>query len=107
VDNLSFDQLPQAVSQLRQKIDYLIALLEKNADSKGDQWFDLDGLCKYLPEKPVKATIYKYVQDRTIPFHKKSKKLFFLKSEIDAWLCASRKKTIVEINSEIDYLLRK
>ncbi|MFC2080372.1 helix-turn-helix domain-containing protein, partial [Bacteroidota bacterium] len=51
-------------------------------------------------EKRSKATFYGYIHNRSIPFHKRSKKLVFLKSEIDDWLKAGRRKTRSEIESE-------
>ncbi len=78
--------------------------------ANSDRWFNLDELCNYLPDKPAKQTIYGYVSAGLIPVHKHqgSKKLRFLKSEIDAWLKSGRKKTIAEIESESDdYLINK
>ncbi len=72
-----------------------------------DRWLNLSGVCEYLPNKPVKATIYGYVSKRLIPFHKKGRELFFLKSEIDAWLKEARKKTEKEIAAEADSYLAK
>jgi hypothetical protein len=73
-----------------------------------DRWFDLTELCSYLPDKPVKPTVYGWVHNSLIPCHKKGKKLFFLKSEIDNWLKAGRKKTLAETAAEADnYLTRK
>lgn len=51
-----------------------------------DRWFTLGELKEYLPDKPVSATVYGWVQLRKIPNHKSGKKLRFLKSEIDLWL---------------------
>jgi len=67
-----------------------------------DTWFDLPGLCQYLPDKPAKPTVYAKVQGRLIPFHKKGQKLFFLKSEIDAWLKTGRRSTALEIEAKAD-----
>ena len=50
-----------------------------------DIWFDINQLCGYLPEKPSKGCVYAWVAARKIPFHKRGKKLLFLKSEIDSW----------------------
>ncbi len=71
-----------------------------------DQWFDLSELCNYLPEKPAKPTVYGWVHSSIIPFHKKSKKLFFLKSEIDVWLKTGRRKTVAELAGEADAYLQ-
>ena len=73
-----------------------------------DRWFDLTELCNYHPDKPTKATVYGWVNSRTIPVHKGGKKLRFLKSEIDSWLRQGRKKTLTEISCEAEtYLLTK
>jgi len=96
----TFEQLPKTVAQLFEKVNNIERLLlEKgnNTLQQVDRWFDLNQLCDYLPDKPARATIYGYVHALKIPFHKKSKKLFFLQSEIDAWLKDGRKQTRDEI----------
>ena len=104
MDKLSFENLPAAVSILLEKVSNIEMQLQKSSGQKpdSDTWFDLSGLCQYHPDKPAKPTVYAYVQNRTIPFHKKGKKLFFLKSEIDAWLKTGRRSTALEIQSEVD-----
>jgi hypothetical protein len=73
-----------------------------------DRWFDLNELCNYLPDRPKKPTVYGWIHNSLIPYHKRAKKLFFLKSEVDTWLKAGRIKTISEIRSETDsYLVKK
>ena len=48
-------------------------------------------------------TLYGKVSHRQIPFCKPpgSKKLIFLRSELDAWLAQGRKKTVKEMAEEI------
>ncbi len=71
-----------------------------------DQWFDVDELCQYLPDKPKRATVYAWVSDGLIPVHRSSKKLRFLKSDIDVWLKQGKKKTQTEIQTEAkNYIL--
>ena len=65
-----------------------------------DRWFDLTELCNYHPDKPSKPTVYGWVYAQSIPFHKSSKKLRFLKSEIDNWLLQGRRMTNAEIDKE-------
>lgn len=52
-----------------------------------EQRFNIKELCEYLPTKPKKQTVYGWVSAKPakIPFHKKGE-LYFIKSEIDAWL---------------------
>ena len=105
MEQLSFDRLPEAVAQLYRKLSNIESLLyQQNNSSKlnEDRWFDLEELMAYDPEKRSKPTFYRYVQEQSIPFHRKGKKLTFLKSEIDHWLKGGRVKTIEEIAEEAE-----
>jgi len=97
---------------IESRLDNIEALLNELKQSKQapeapdpDRWMDLNELCKYLPEKPKPATIYKNIKD--IPHHKGRKKLRFLKSEIDAWLKQGRRMTTDEIKNEADRYIDK
>lgn len=105
---VTFEQLPKAVTQLCEDIAFIKLHLVKEAGKKqpdSDRWFNLSELCDYLPDRPAKATIYGKVSSSTIPCHKGSKKLRFLKSEIDAWLMQGKKKTNAELQTETDIFL--
>lgn len=110
------DGLPKAVHSLREEfreeikeIKSLLFSLTNRTQSKADQWLDLVELCNYLPDKPVPQTVYRWVHEKTIPFHKAEgqKKLRFLKSDIDAWLMNGRQHTVKEIDAETDNFLSK
>jgi len=104
-ESLTLESLPRAFAQfLTEWQDAKKVLLQGGNTNPPptDTWFDLPGLCQYLPDKPAKPTIYAKVQGRLIPFHKKGKKLFFLKSEIDAWLKTGRRSTAIEIEAQAD-----
>jgi len=66
-----------------------------------DEWFNIGELCKYLPDKPAKNTVYGWVSKRLIPYHKKGKSLSFLKSEIDGWLKDGLRITASQMTKEI------
>src|SRR5688572_10897820 len=100
MENLTFENLPVAVSKLLEKVTHLESLLTNQASQTApatDRWFSLDELCAYLPGKPAKATIYGKVHSREIPHKKVGKRLAFLKSEIDNWLKGQGRKTSSEI----------
>ncbi len=78
-----------------------------HTESSGDQWMNIEELCKYLPDHPCKNTIYKWKRKGIIPFHKRSKHLYFLRSEIDAWLKSKRGLTKSEMESIVNVDIRK
>ncbi len=90
---ITHDNLPLAVQYLTGQVDHLIELLMEKDVAKGDIFFNLEQLCAYRPDKPSKSTVYAEVSRGDIPHIKKSKKLIFLKSSIDAWIIESQKKT--------------
>lgn len=68
---------------------YQLKILISNLTSPGAKnWMNLKELCLYLPDHPSKNTVYAWVGQSKIPYHKPkgSKKLRFLRDEIDAWL---------------------
>ena len=65
-----------------------------------DKWMNIRELCEYLPEKPKIQTVYSWCSSSLIPVNKKSKRLYFLKSEIDLWLKSGRRKTFAEMQAE-------
>ena len=79
---------------------------QRQQPTETDRWFDLTELCDYLPDKPKKPTVYGWVHHRLIPVHKGTKKLRFLKSEIDNWIKQGRKKTLAETAIEADQYLK-
>jgi hypothetical protein len=107
---LLFEEIPRLIQELQQKVDRQTRLLEqivRNNLPETDTWFDVDQLSKYLPDHPVKKTIYKKVEQNIIPYHRRSdgKTLYFLKSEIDLYLKEGKQKSRTEIEEEVDDLL--
>ena len=65
-----------------------------------DQWMNLKDLCEYLPSHPAEQTVYGWTSCHQIPFHKRGKRIMFLKSEIDAWLHDGKRKSQKELAEE-------
>lgn len=88
-DPVTFDSLPDAVSQLMKEVGEMKTMLQGIAarDAQPSKhWMSVDDLIMYLPGKPARQTIYSWVWKKAIPYHKAGAKLQFLKSEIDAWI---------------------
>lgn len=108
--NLTPETLPKAFTFLTTEVSEIKRmLLEKSNEQPADpdRWFDLNELCNYLPDKPAKATVYRWVHLCAIPHYKGAKKLRFLKSEIDLWLKTGSRKTVFELSSEAAACLKK
>jgi len=103
-DSITFEQLPQAVNNLTKEVSELKRLLikrqEKPIEDQQDVWLDLNELVAYDPEKRTKATWYSKISKGEVPYHKRFKKIYFLKSEIDEWLKAGKRKSNAEIEAE-------
>ena len=100
---ISFNDMPQALAYLIDKVEKIETLLGTQtaiAVEPADRWFNLQELCDYLPDRPAKQTVYGWIGNHIIPFHKKGKKLQFLKSEIDAWLLADQHQTLVQVRAQ-------
>ncbi len=55
-----------------------------------------------------KSAIYKHTSTRNIPFYKSAKRIYFKKSEIDAWLTKNRISTVDEIEKQAtNYIIKK
>lgn len=102
---ITFETMPNALAYLIEKVESLEKLvLEQNPAQAEDEdiWFNLDELRAYLPDRPARQTVYGWIGRRGIPFHKKGKKLQFLKSEIDAWLRTDKHRTHAELMAEAE-----
>ena len=100
--------MPEALTTLLIKVERIEKSLTIAVDEDKHDWMNLDELLAYLPQKPAKPTVYGWVGNRSIPFHKhESKKaLMFLKSEIDIWLMSGRHQTQVEVTASAHTLLK-
>ena len=90
-DKITFDNLPEAVQELHQKLDRLLSQTRLNKlPEEANKLLTLEELQKYLPENPAKQTVYGLVNDRLIPYEKHGKRLYFRQSNIDKWLSNGR-----------------
>ena len=101
---LNFNDLPTALSlvirQLKEIDSKISSLSLQVQPTKENEWLTVSELKEYLPTHPVEHTIYCWTSNREIPFHKRGKRIMFLKSEIDAWLQENKSKSRAEIMKE-------
>lgn len=53
----------------------------------------------------ARQTIYGKISQRRIPFYKSHRKVYFRKSELEAWMLHDRRKTLDEIRAEAENTL--
>lgn len=74
--------------------------------STENEIMNIEQLSKYIHLS--KSTIYSHTANRKIPFYKSAKRVYFKKSEIDAWLTKNKISTVDEIEEKaINYIIRK
>jgi excisionase family DNA binding protein len=102
VNEISFENLPKAVSHLMSEIAEIKSLVEKTRTpvipSKRLP-IGIDDACKIIGK--AKPTVYALVRKRLLPCYKNGKKLYFFEDELLAWIEKGRKKTIHEITAEL------
>ena len=99
----TLEEMPKALNFLIKKVDNLQetvnTLRHKQQASESPRWM-IDELCAYHPSHPKKQTVYEWVSKKTIPYHKMTKGLMFLQSEIDEWLKRGAQKSEEELLQE-------
>ncbi len=74
--------------------------------STENEIMNIEQLSKYI--NLSKSTIYSHTANRKIPFYKSAKRVYFKKSEIDAWLTKNKIITTDEIEEQaINYIIKK
>lgn len=90
------------LSELSRKLDSLASITLMGAKSV----LDLDETALFTGLS--KGHLYRLTSGRQIPFFRKNRKLYFRKSELEQWMCATPVKTESEIQSEASaYVMAK
>lgn len=102
---LSFDLLPQAISELIERVASIEKLLrEERAPAAPDnQLLNITEASALL--RLTKSTIYSKVCRGEIPAFKTGRRLYFDKAELTAWIKSSRKTTNEAIRAAGDRIL--
>ena len=87
----TFDQLPEAVGELLDKVDYVISRLDEPKDVKmessgndNNDLLTLDEACKFIGK--ARSTMYALTSENRIPYRKCGNKLYFFKNELLEWI---------------------
>jgi excisionase family DNA binding protein len=106
---LTFDQLPNAVTMLTKEVSELKRLLidrqERKQAPEPEQLLTIQEAGAFLNLSV--PTLYSKVSRNELPFMKRSKRLYFSRTELLEYLKQGRKKSNAEIEQEAEaYLLK-
>ena len=104
--NLTFDQLPRAVTILTKEVSelkcLLVQMLAQNT-TETDELLTVQDTAKFLSLSV--PTIYGLISKGKLPVMKRSKRCYFSKIELINYLKQGRKKTLAEIANEAEQYL--
>ena len=107
----TFEMLPTLMLNLIEDNKVLSAKLDainrKLSASMGNnrdenERMDVTEAQKYIPSHPAVQTIYGWTSNNMIPYHKVGKRIYFLKSELDAWLSKEQHKSKDDLLEEAE-----
>ncbi|MEI8086204.1 MAG: helix-turn-helix domain-containing protein [Paludibacter sp.] len=99
---ISFENLPQAITLLIEKVESLELLLKSQQSSQvaSDKPMSIIEAAKFV--NLTVPTLYGFVSKRTIPFSKMGKRLYFSEMELTEWIQTGRKQTRSEISVNVN-----
>ena len=107
---LSFENLPQAVELLIEKIEklekHLLVDSSKRTNEQSGQLMTVDQAAEFL--NLAKPTVYSMVSRGELPYMKRSKRLYFSREDLLAYIRDGRKMTDAEMQySAPEFLTNK
>jgi excisionase family DNA binding protein len=107
--NLTFDQLPNAVTMLTKEVSELKRLLidkqEQTTTDPPEQLLTIQEAAEFL--SLTVPTMYSKVSKNELPVCKRGKRLYFSSTDLMEYVKAGRKKSNAEIEQEADNYLKK
>ena len=99
MEELTFNDLPKAVSQLLLEIKEIKELLKTLQPPKPtNKPILIDRACEIIGKS--RPTIYKLSRLGEIPSYRQGRKIYFFEDELLAWVVSGKKRTLDEIKAE-------
>ena len=103
INEISFENLPKAVAHLVSELAEIKSLVERGHTPVVSQKrvpISIEEACQVIGK--AKPTIYALVRKRLLPCYKNGKKLYFFEDELLEWITKGKKKTLMEIEYEVE-----
>jgi len=107
MEQITFDQLPNAVSRLHAKMDSIESILENLQGFKlpePDELLTVEQCAQFLSISI--QTVYGLIAKNELPVMKRSKRCYFLKSDLLNYLKEGKKKSPADIATAIEMHLQ-
>ena len=101
--NILFEEIIRKISD--QVTDNIIKAINPSTTPEEDRFLTIDETSKIIDL--AKPSIYGLVHKNKIPFHKKSKRLYFLKSEILDWIKSGKQESKSDLEIRANEYLSK
>jgi len=100
MEPFSFEQLPEVVRQIFEKVEKIEVLILELQPQGGEQskMLNVHEAAAFL--NMTVAALYTLVSRKDIPVNKPGKRLYFDKDELNAWIRNGKKKTMATIEQE-------
>ena len=95
-----FELIEARLLRMEQMLEILINKSINQNHQSIDQIGTIDDCSSWI--KMSKSSIYKLTSQKRIPYIKKSKHLLFKRDEIMAWLTSENKKTVTDLQEEVE-----
>jgi excisionase family DNA binding protein len=101
--NILFEEIIRKISD--QVTDNIMKAINPSITPEEDRFLTIEETSKIIDL--AKPSIYGLVHKNKIPFHKKSKRLYFLKSEILDWIKSGKQSTKSDLEIRANEYLSK
>lgn len=104
MEPFNFNELPEVVRQLFEKVERIELILEKFEPKQEveNELLNIKEAAEFL--KVSVAAIYTKVSRQEIPFSKPGKRLYFNRSELNEWVRLGKRRTITELAKTAEIL---
>jgi excisionase family DNA binding protein len=98
MEPFNFNELPEVVRRLFEKVERIEMILEKfePKEENENDLLNIEEAAAFL--KVSVASLYTKVSRQEIPFSKPGKRLYFNKTELKEWVKTGKRKTVEEMS---------
>jgi excisionase family DNA binding protein len=104
MEPFNFNELPEVVRQLFEKVEQIALSLERlePKDEQDNDLLNIEEAAEFL--KVSVAALYTKVSRKEIPFSKPGKRLYFNKVDLKEWIRSGSRKTVTDLEQMAELL---